>query len=176
MALRKGARSAGAEIYEQTEALGFERTPSGEWKVRTGKGEITAEHIVLATGNYARQTGRLLGLNVPAIPVEHQYIVYDESPELKAYRQGGGRELAVLREPDASYYLREERMGWILGPYEKRRAGALRRRGTGVVRPQSLPRRSRSPRAARRGGHAPRAGARELRHQGHRQRADFLHA
>ena len=71
----------------------------------------------------------MLGLNVPAIPVEHQYIVYDESPELKAYRQGGGRELAVLRESDKSYYLREERMGWILGPYEK---GAPARFADGV--------------------------------------------
>jgi dimethylglycine dehydrogenase len=118
MALRKGARAGGAEIYEQTEARTIERTPGGEWRVHTSQREITAQHLVLATGNYARQTGRLLGLNVPAIPVEHQYIVYDESPELKAYRQGGGRELAVLRESDKSYYLREERMGWILGPYE----------------------------------------------------------
>jgi dimethylglycine dehydrogenase len=130
MALRKGARSAGAELYEHTEAVGIERTASGEWRVRTGAGaDITAEHLVLATGNYARQTGRLLGLNVPAIPVEHQYIVYDESPELKAYRQRGGRELAVLRESDKSYYLREERMGWILGPYEK---GAPARFADGV--------------------------------------------
>jgi dimethylglycine dehydrogenase len=130
MALRKGARSAGAEIYEHTEAVVIERAGSGEWRVRTAKGgDITAEHLVLATGNYARQAGRLLGLNVPAIPVEHQYIVYDESPELKAYRQGGGRELAVLREPDTSYYLREERMGWILGPYEK---GAPARFADGV--------------------------------------------
>jgi len=129
MALRKGARNAGAEIYEHTEALAFERVASGEWRVRTGKGDIRAEHLVLATGNYARQTGRLLGLNVPAIPVEHQYIVYDESPELKAYRQGGGRELAVMREPDKSYYLREERMGWILGPYER---GAPARFADGV--------------------------------------------
>jgi dimethylglycine dehydrogenase len=118
MALRKGARAGGAQIYEQTEARTIERTPGGEWRVHTSQGEITAQHLVLATGNYARQTGRLLGLNVPAIPVEHQYIVYDESPQLKAYRQGGGRELAVLRESDKSYYLREERMGWILGPYE----------------------------------------------------------
>ncbi|MBV9345450.1 MAG: FAD-dependent oxidoreductase, partial [Gammaproteobacteria bacterium] len=94
-----------------------------------GKGDITAEHLVFATGNYARQTGRLVGISVPAIPVEHQYIVYDESPELKQYRQGGGRELAVLREPDQSYYLREERMGWILGPYEK---GAPARFADGV--------------------------------------------
>ncbi|MDB6090071.1 MAG: dimethylglycine dehydrogenase [Gammaproteobacteria bacterium] len=129
MALRKGARSAGAEIYEHTEASAIERTPSGEWQVRTNKGDIIAEHIVCATGNYARQTGRLLGLNVPAIPVEHQYIVYDESPELKAYRDAGGRELAVLRESDKSYYLREERLGWILGPYEK---GAPARFADGV--------------------------------------------
>jgi dimethylglycine dehydrogenase len=66
---------------------------------------------------------------VPSIPVEHQYIVYDESPELKEYRLSGGRELAVLRESDQSYYLREERMGWILGPYE---SGAPARFADGV--------------------------------------------
>jgi dimethylglycine dehydrogenase len=118
MALRKGARVGGAEIYEHTEVTGAARTASGEWRLTTNQGEITAHQVVCATGNYARQTGRLFGIDVPAIPVEHQYIVYDESPELKSYRAKGGRELAVLREPDQSYYLREERMGWILGPYE----------------------------------------------------------
>ena len=129
MALRKAARTAGAEINEQTEVTAAVQLPGGEWKLTTNKGEITAEHVVLCTGNYARQTGRMFGLNMPAIPVEHQYIVYDESPELKAYRQSGGRELAVLREPDQSYYFREERMGWILGPYE---AGAPARFADGV--------------------------------------------
>ena len=129
MALRKGARSRGAEIHEQTEVTAVRRTASGEWHLTTTKGEIVAEHVVCATGNYARQTGRMFGINVPSIPVEHQYIVYDESPELKAYRQNGGRELAVLRESDESYYLREERMGWILGPYE---AGAPARFADGV--------------------------------------------
>jgi dimethylglycine dehydrogenase len=129
MALRKAARAAGAEIYEHTEVTAVARTASGEWQLRTNRGDITAEHIVCATGNYARQTGRLFGLSVPSIPVEHQYIVYDESAELKAYRQRGGRELAVLRESDKSYYLREERMGWILGPYEK---GAPARFADGV--------------------------------------------
>ncbi len=71
----------------------------------------------------------MFGLNLPAIPVEHQYIVYDESPELKSYRMAGGRELAVLRESDKSYYLREERLGWILGPYE---VGAPARFADGV--------------------------------------------
>jgi dimethylglycine dehydrogenase len=129
MALRKGARALGAEIHEQTEVTGVKRTASGEWQLTTNKGEIIAEHVVCATGNYARQTGRLFGLNVPSIPVEHQYIVYDEAADLKAYRKGGGRELAVLRESDQSYYLREERMGWILGPYE---AGAPARFADGV--------------------------------------------
>ena len=129
MALRKGARSRGAEINEHTEVTAVKRTPSGEWHLTTNKGDIIAEHVVCATGNYARQTGKLFGINVPSIPVEHQYIVYDESPELKAYRNAGGRELAVLRESDQSYYLREERMGWILGPYE---AGAPARFADGV--------------------------------------------
>ncbi|MBS0397920.1 MAG: FAD-dependent oxidoreductase [Proteobacteria bacterium] len=129
MALRKGARSRGAEIHEHCEVTGVQRAPSGEWKLSTTQGEITCEHVVCATGNYARQTGRLFGLNVPSIPVEHQYIVYDESPELVSYRKGGGRELAVLRESDQSYYLREERGGWILGPYE---AGAPARFADGV--------------------------------------------
>jgi dimethylglycine dehydrogenase len=129
MAFRKGARAKGAEIHEQTEVTAVTRTASGEWKLTTTKGEITCDHVVCATGNYARQTGKLFGLHVPAIPVEHQYIVYEESPELKAYRQAGGRELAVMREPDQSYYLREERMGWILGPYE---AGAPARFADGV--------------------------------------------
>ncbi len=129
MALRKGARAGGAEINERTEVTGVSRTPSGEWRVTTNQGEVIAEHLVCATGNYARQTGRMFGLNVPAIPVEHQYIIFEESPKLKAYRNGGGRELAVLRESDQSYYLREERMGWILGPYEK---GAPARFADGV--------------------------------------------
>ncbi|MDP9091334.1 MAG: FAD-dependent oxidoreductase [Pseudomonadota bacterium] len=129
MALRKGARFRGAEIYEQTEVTAVKRTPSGEWHVTTTRGDIVAEHVICATGNYARQTGRMFGLNVPSIPVEHQYIVYDESEELKAYRKAGGRELAVLRESDQSYYLREERLGWILGPYE---AGAPARFADGV--------------------------------------------
>ena len=128
-ALAKGARSRGAEINRNTTVTAIARARSGEWVVTTDKGEIRCEHVVAATGNFARRTGAMVGLDVPVIPVEHQYIVYEESAELKAYRQKGGRELAVLREPDQSYYLREERLGWILGPYE---AGAPARFADGV--------------------------------------------
>ena len=75
--------------------------------------------MVCATGNYARQTALMVGLQIPAIPVEHQYIVTDVDPVLKEYRDRGNKELPILRESDSQYYFREERMGWILGPYEK---------------------------------------------------------
>jgi len=119
MALAKGARNRGAEIYQQTPCTGIERNAAGEWVVKTAKGDITCEHVVCATGNYARQTAKMVGLEIPAIPVEHQYIVTDVDQTLKAYREAGHKELPVLRESDSQYYLREERNGWILGPYEK---------------------------------------------------------
>ena len=118
MALAKGARNRGADIHQHTAVTGIERD-NREWIVKTDKGDIRCEHVVSATGNYARTTARMVGLEIPAIPVQHQYIVTDVDPVLKDYREAGNTELAVLRESDASYYLREERMGWILGPYER---------------------------------------------------------
>jgi dimethylglycine dehydrogenase len=119
MALAKGARMRGAEIYQHTPVTAIERSHTYEWIVKTPKGEIRCEHLVFATGNHARQTARMVGLQIPVIPVEHQYIVFDVDPVLKEYREAGNRELPILREPDASYYFREERLGWILGPYEQ---------------------------------------------------------
>ena len=117
-ALAKGARNMGAEIYTKTAATAITRK-NGEWLVVTGKGEITCEHIVSASGNFARQTGRMVGLDVPVVPVQHQYIVTGEIPELMERRAKGLPEMGVLRESDGSWYMREERGGLILGPYEK---------------------------------------------------------
>lgn len=119
MALAKGARNRGAEIYQQTPVTAIERTPAGEWKVTTSQGTIVCEHVVTATGFYARQTAAMVGLDLPVIPVQHQYIVTEAIPELIQRKNKGLPEMAVLREPDASYYMREERQGLILGPYEK---------------------------------------------------------
>lgn len=117
-ALAKGARARGATIYRSTTVLSIERGNSGDWIVHTDKGDISCEHIVSATGNYARQTGAMVGLDVPVIPVEHQYIVTEPHPELLKRRAAGEPEMAVLRESDNSWYLREENGGFILGPYE----------------------------------------------------------
>ena len=119
MALARGARNMGATIHQHTPVTAIERTASGEWLVKTAKGDIACEHVVSATGNYARQTGRMVGLHIPSIPVEHQFIVTEPHPLLIERRKNGEREMPVFRESDASYYMREERQGLLLGPYEK---------------------------------------------------------
>jgi dimethylglycine dehydrogenase len=118
-ALARGARERGAEINRQTTVTAIERLPSGEWKVSTDKGDVVCEHVVSATGNFARQTGRMVGINVPVIPVEHQYIVTEAHPAILKRKAEGLPEMGVLRESDSSWYMREEAGGLLLGPYEK---------------------------------------------------------
>jgi len=131
-AMAKGARQHGATIERKIQVNGYRWTGS-EWIVTVermvDKGgmlvpsgeviEITAEHVVTATGNHAQRTARLLGIKIPAIPVEHQYIVTEPDPMLQAWRKAGNPEHPVLRDADAKWYVREERGGWILGPYER---------------------------------------------------------
>ena len=117
-ALAKGARDSGAEICRNTKVTALSRARGGEWAVATTAGDIVCEVVVTATGAWAREVVGMVGLDLPAIPVEHQYLVTEEVPELQERKASGLPELPVLRESDASYYLREEREGLILGPYE----------------------------------------------------------
>jgi dimethylglycine dehydrogenase len=117
-ALARGARARGATIHRQTTVLGITQTASGEWCVSTDQGDVLCEHVVSATGNFARRTGAMVGLDVPVIPVEHQYIVTEPHPAIQARKAAGLPEMGVLRESDASYYMREEAGGLLLGPYE----------------------------------------------------------
>ncbi|MBZ8119531.1 FAD-dependent oxidoreductase [Roseovarius sp. LXJ103] len=132
MAMAKGARQHGAIIERKWQADGF-AWKGDHWDVTCTKmvekgGNlipsdeqivISAEHVVTASGNHAQRTAKMLGIKVPAIPVEHQFIVTEPDPALVAYRQQGGAEHPVLRDADAKWYVREERGGWILGPYEQ---------------------------------------------------------
>jgi dimethylglycine dehydrogenase len=131
-AMAKGARQRGVVIERKWQADGFEWTGDA-WEVTCTKmvergGNlvpsdeqiiITAEHVVTASGNHAQRTAGMLGIKIPAIPVEHQFIVMDTDPELVKYRAAGGAEHPVIRDADAQSYVREERGGWILGVYEK---------------------------------------------------------
>jgi dimethylglycine dehydrogenase len=118
-ALARGARDRGAEINRHTTVTAIQRLASGEWKVSTDKGEVFCEHVISATGNFARQTGRMIGINVPVVPVEHQYIVTEAHPEIVKRKAQGLPEMGVLRESDSAWYMREEAGGLLLGPYEK---------------------------------------------------------
>ncbi len=80
-ALATGARNLGAEIYRNTTVVGIKQTKDG-WTVETDKGAISCEHVVSCSGNFARQTGKMVGIEIPAIPVENQYIVTEPHPEL----------------------------------------------------------------------------------------------
>ncbi|MGI9415672.1 MAG: GcvT family protein, partial [Hyphomicrobiales bacterium] len=117
-AMAKGARTGGAEIYRKTRVTAIELGANGEWTVRTDKGDITCEHVVTASGNFVRQTGQMVGLDIPVIPVEHQYIVTEPHPEIVERHKQGLPEMGVLRESDSSWYMREENRGLLLGPYE----------------------------------------------------------
>ncbi len=117
-ALAKGARQRGATIYRNTTVTAITQQPNGEWLVSTDQGDITCEHVISCSGNFARQTGAMVGLDIPVIPVEHQYIVTEQHPAIMARRAQGLPEMGVLRESDASYYMREEAGGLLLGPYE----------------------------------------------------------
>ncbi len=117
-ALAKGARQRGATIHRNTTVTGITQQSNGTWVVHTDQGDITCEHVVSASGNFARQTGAMVGLDVPVIPVEHQYIVTEQHPAIMERRKQGLPEMGVLRESDASYYMREEAGGLLLGPYE----------------------------------------------------------
>ena len=130
-ALAKGARMQGVSIKTKYEVdryqwngrnwvvQGFLMEDKGGVLIRTDQlFKIEAEHVVTATGNFAQRTARQLGIKLPTIPVEHQYIVTEPDPQLLEWRKSNP-EHPVLRDADAKWYVREERGGWILGPYEK---------------------------------------------------------
>ncbi len=130
-AMAKGARQRGVAIERKWQADAFHWTGDA-WQVTCTRmvergGNlvpsdeqivITAEHVVTASGNHAQRTAQMLGIKIPAIPVEHQFIVMDQDPALVDYRAKGGAEHPVIRDADAQSYVREERGGWILGVYE----------------------------------------------------------
>lgn len=130
-AMAKGARQRGVMIERKWQADAFYWTGEA-WEVTCTKmvekgGNlvpsdeqvvITAEHVVTASGNHAQRTAKMLGIKMPAIPVEHTFIVMDQDPELVKWRAAGNAEHPVVRDADNESYAREERGGWILGIYE----------------------------------------------------------
>ena len=121
-ALAKGARDLGAKILRFTPATGVSRA-GDDWIVQTEKGDIRCEFVVNAAGYYAQRVGEWFkpygGRTVPMMVMSHQYMLTDEIPALEAWSAENGHKLPLLRDVDSSYYLRQEKHGLNLGPYER---------------------------------------------------------
>ena len=110
------AREAGCRIERFTRVTSLARGSSGEWLVGTDKGEtIRAEIVVNAAGYRAGEIMALVGQHLPIVSMQHQYLVTED---IAGPGRARAEKLPLLRDPDTSYYLRQERQGFILGPYE----------------------------------------------------------
>ena len=117
-ALAKGARDLGATIVRFCPVIAVRRDKD-EWVVSTPQGDIRCEKVVNAAGYRAAEIGALFGRKVPMMVMSHQYILFDEIPELADWSRSVGHKLPLLRDVDSSYYLRQEKFGMNLGPYER---------------------------------------------------------
>ncbi len=117
-ALAKGARDLGAKIIRFCPMTGARRENS-EWVIETEHGEIRCEIVVNAAGYRAQEVGRMFGREVPMMTMSHQYLLTDEIDELAHWTRENGAKLPLLRDVDSSYYLRQEKNGLNLGPYER---------------------------------------------------------
>src|SRR5438093_1329716 len=107
-AYAKSARIAGAEIQLQTRVTDLQPRPDGSWDVVTTAGTIRADHVVNCGGLWAREVGRMVGLELPVLAMEHMYLVTEDMPEVIAFNKEAGHELPHAIDFKAEIYMRQE--------------------------------------------------------------------
>ena len=119
-AYAKSARIGGAEIYRHTWVKELTQSPDGAWQVVTDKGTITCEHVVNAGGLWAREVGRMVGLELPILAMEHMYLLTEPMDAVKeAVAARGGKEIGHAIDFEGEIYTRQEGEGILLGTYER---------------------------------------------------------
>ncbi|MFC3205373.1 GcvT family protein [Aquamicrobium soli] len=113
-AYAKAARLRGAEIVEHNRVLELRHRLDGHWDVVTEKGTIVAEHVINAGGLWAKQVGRMAGIDLPVSPMEHHYLLTEAIPEIQAF----DGELPLVVDLEGFTYMRQEQKGLLLGIYE----------------------------------------------------------
>jgi dimethylglycine dehydrogenase len=116
-ALAKGARDLGATVYRHTRVTAVRESSAGGWRIETPAGSIETEYVINAAGYRGGEVAAMIGEYLPIVTLSHQYLITDDIPALIARAPA---RLPLVRDPDASYYLRQERHGLLLGPYESR--------------------------------------------------------
>ncbi len=118
-AYAKSAKIGGAEIYENNRVTDTVQREDGTWDVLTEKGTIHAEHVVNAGGLWARECGRMVGLELPILAMEHMYLLTEDMPEVKEINESTGKEVLHAVDFGGEIYMRQERQGMLMGTYEK---------------------------------------------------------
>ncbi len=113
-AYAKSAQIGGAEIVRQNRVLDTKQRADGTWDVVTEHGTVHAEHVVNAGGLWAREVGRMVGLELPILAMEHQYLITEDLPEFK-----GQKEQFHVIDFEGEIYMRQERGGMLMGTYER---------------------------------------------------------
>ncbi|WP_299862850.1 FAD-dependent oxidoreductase [uncultured Hoeflea sp.] len=118
-AYAKAARKLGAEIVLRNRVTDLTQDPDGTWNVVTEQGTVKTDHVVNAGGLWAREVGRMAGLELPVLAMEHMYLLTEDMPEVLDFNARTGRELVGVIDFKGEIYTRQERSGILLGTYEK---------------------------------------------------------
>jgi len=118
-AYARSATKQGAEVYRHTRVTDIRQDPGGTWEIVTEKGTIRAEHVVNAGGLWAREVGRMTGLELPILAMEHQYLLTEDMPEVIGFNESHGHELPHCIDFEGEIYIRQEGRGMLMGTYEK---------------------------------------------------------
>jgi dimethylglycine dehydrogenase len=118
-AYAKAARVNGATLQRQTRVQGLEANRDGSWRVLTDQGEFHAEHVVNAGGLWAREVGRMVGLELPLLAMEHMYLLTENMEVVAACNKATGEEVPHCIDFEGELYLRQERGGMLMGTYER---------------------------------------------------------
>ena len=113
------ARQAGAEVYLETAVEGLRQRTDATWDVITDKGEIHAEHVVNAGGLWAREVGRMVGIELPVLAMAHHYLMTEPMDEVIEHKKRTGRELPHMIDFAGEIYSRQEGESMLLGTYEQ---------------------------------------------------------
>ncbi|WP_214470483.1 FAD-dependent oxidoreductase [Mesorhizobium sp. dw_380] len=119
IAYSKAAKKLGAEIVLRNRVVDLTQQPDGTWNVVTEQGTVHAEHVVNCGGLWAREIGRMVGVELPVLAMEHMYLLTEPMPEVEEFNKSTGREMIGVLDFKGEIYTRQERNGILLGTYEK---------------------------------------------------------
>ncbi|MGX9571951.1 GcvT family protein [Mesorhizobium sp. f-mel] len=118
-AYAKAARKLGAEIVLRNRVVELTQEVDGTWNIVTEQGPVQAEHVVNCGGLWAREIGRMVGVELPLLAMEHMYLLTEPMPEVEEFNRSTGREMIGVMDFKGEIYTRQERNGILLGTYEK---------------------------------------------------------